>query len=172
MDNNLSQLVEEAIKLELNVADLYLNFSNLFSKDFDFWWKLAIEEKNHAAILKSGRDAFIQLGLFPTQIVDTKLETLIQTNKELKLIIKEHKENPPTRESAFNLAIKLEESAGEVHFQHAMEKETDIPALKLFKKLNKDDKDHARRIREYMRKKGIDFIEYEKSETGGNRDQP
>lgn len=156
MNNNLSQLIDEAIKLELNVAALYMSFHHTFPEDSSFWWDLTLEEKNHAALLKSGRQHFIQHGLFPSQIVNTKLEVLVQANNELERLLEEHKETPPSRESAFNLAIKLEESAGEVHFQRAMEKEPDSPAMELFARLNKDDKDHARRIREYMRDKGID----------------
>ena len=61
----------------------------------------------------------------------------------------------PSREIAFSLALKTEMSAGEIHFQSAMKKDTDSKALKLFQKLNQDDKDHAKRIRAYMKEKGL-----------------
>jgi len=48
-----NSLIEKAIQLELNVAELYIRFHKLFPSDASFWWKLAIEEKNHAALLKT-----------------------------------------------------------------------------------------------------------------------
>ncbi len=53
MSQNFSQLIREAIQLELNVAKLYLLFHDLFPEDGDFWWQLVIEEENHAALLKT-----------------------------------------------------------------------------------------------------------------------
>jgi len=159
MNNNLAQLIDEAFKLELNVAALYMSFHHTFPEDSSFWWNLALEEKNHAALLKTGMQHFMQHGLFPYQIVNTTVEALVQANNELERLLEKQKETPLSRESAFNLAIKLEESAGEIHFQYAMEKEPDSLAMKLFASLNKDDKDHVRRIREYMRDKGIGQID-------------
>jgi len=53
MSQNFGQLIREAIQLEFNVADLYLFFHRLFPEDAGFWWSLVIEEKNHAALLKT-----------------------------------------------------------------------------------------------------------------------
>ncbi len=35
----------------------------------DFWWQLANEERNHAALLQSGKDEFVQQSLFPAQML-------------------------------------------------------------------------------------------------------
>ena len=48
MDEKLSKLIDELIKVELNVAKIYMFFSDTFSEDSDFWWQLALEEKDHA----------------------------------------------------------------------------------------------------------------------------
>src|SRR3989304_1700819 len=103
MDDNLSRLIDESITLELNVAALYLSFCNTFSEDLSFWWNLAaMEEKNHASLLESGRRYFVKAGLFPSQIVNMTVESLVQANSELKRLLEEQKEIPPSRESAFN----------------------------------------------------------------------
>ena len=71
-------------------------------------------------------------------------------------MVKEHKQKPPSsRASAFEIAIKVEESTGEIDFSCFMEQQADSPALKLFRRVNGEDRDHARRIRNYMREKGI-----------------
>ena len=152
----LHKLIEEAIQLELNVAEIYLSFHHRFPEDAGFWWKLVIEEKNHAALLRSGEQNFLDAGMFPHELVSTSLETLINVNNELKNILEQEGENPPSRAAAFSLAIRLEESAGEVHFQHAMQQaENPSDAIKLFQSLNESDKNHADRIRNYMQINGI-----------------
>ena len=85
------------------------------------------------------------------------LETLVKFNNELKYILGQERESPPLgRAFAFNLALKLEESTGEIHFQNVMqEAEQPSEAIKLFQSLNDADKNHAERIRSYMRQKGI-----------------
>ena len=158
MNENLRQLIDEAIKLELNVADIYLSFHYRFPEDAGFWWKIAIEEKNHAALLRNGKQFFLDAGMFPDELVDTSLEALVGVNNELERILQQEKgDDPPSREAALNLAIKLEELAGEIHFQNAMQQaQHPSEAIKLFQNLNEDDKDHADRIRNYMRQHGIE----------------
>jgi len=71
-------------------------------------------------------------------------------------LLKEHKQKPPSsRASAFEIAIKVEESTGEIDFSCFMEQQADSSAAKLFQRVNSEDRDHARRIRNYMREKGI-----------------
>jgi ferritin len=53
------------------------------------------------------------------------------------------------------VALKMEMSAGELHFQHTMSRPADSKVLKLFQTLNQDDKDHAKRIRDYMKENQI-----------------
>ena len=156
MDKELSRILDESIQLELNVADLYLSFSHAFAEDKDFWSHLAEEEGNHAALLRSGKLESLDEGHFPAKILTTNLDALIKANKEIKELVKEHKQKPPSsRASAFEIAIKVEESTGEIDFSCFIEQEAASPALKLFRGLNRDDRDHARRIRNYMREKGI-----------------
>ena len=85
------------------------------------------------------------------------MATLRDLNKELKCIIRDEKESPLSRTVALNLALKLKESAGEIHFQHAMHETEPSEAIKLFQRLNEGDKDHAGRIRSDMNKNGIEI---------------
>lgn len=156
MDKELSRILDESIQLELNVADLYLSFCHAFAEDKDFWSHLAEEEGNHAALLRSGTLESLDEGHFLAKILTTNLDALIKANKEIKELLKEHKQKPPSsRASAFEIAIKVEESTGEIDFSCFIEQEANSPALKLFRRVNSEDRDHARRIRNYMREKGI-----------------
>ena len=153
-ESDLLQLANEAMQLEYNVSKLYMIFRDSLPEDTEFWWKLVIEESNHAALIKSGLDYFMPEGVFPYEIFPS-IDDLREANKELRSLHNKYETHPPSREVAFNVALKTEMSAGEIHFQSAMAKSTDSEVLKLFQRLNQDDKDHAKRIRVYMKKNGI-----------------
>jgi rubrerythrin len=155
MDKELSRILDETIRLEVNVADLYLSFSHAFSDDKDFWLLLAVEEKNHAALLRSGKLEALDKGDFPAKALTTNLDALVKVNKEIRAFVREYKHKPPSRASAFEIAIKVEESTGEIDFSCFMEQAADSLASKLFSRVNSEDRDHARRLRNYMREKGI-----------------
>ena len=155
MENDFISLIDESIKLELNVSDLYLLFFKLFPEDSDFWWKLVLEEKNHAALIRSGKEYFEPLKKFPRDLLANSLQKVKDTNRNLKSMIKKLESAAPLRQEAFNIALKLETSAGELHFQNFMNKEESLKIDDIFKQLNKDDKDHAMRISSYMEKHDI-----------------
>ena len=156
MDEKLSKLIDELVKVELNVAIIYMFFCDTFPEDSDFWWKLGLEEENHANLIKSGKGTSVLTLEFPVELLAPSVEMLYETNNKLISMLKEYRKKPPAREKAFSIALDIEELAGERHFQLAMEKPNTSTIMEIFHKLNKDDKDHADRIRTYMSDKGIE----------------
>jgi ferritin len=150
MDEKLLQIIDESIRLELNVSNVYRIFSSLFTEHCNFWWQLAIEEKNHAALLKSVKECFVPIKKVPVGMMSPDLKLLKDTNSKIEMLIKEYRVNPPTLENAFNIAYNLEQSAGEVHYQTFMKKIENQCVEKIFQQLNGDDRDHAQRIFSYM----------------------
>lgn len=146
----MSELIDEAIKLESTIASVYEFFSKSFPEDSEFWSKLVVEEKNHACLLESAKRTLLAVDMFPSKLLFPALEMLIDTNNELYLSMKEFKESPPSREAAFYKAIDIELSAGEIHFQHAMKHLPSDEMMDTIQQLNKADKDHIVRIRMYM----------------------
>lgn len=155
MGNDRVSLVEESINLELNVADAYLLFHDLFPEDKEFWWKLVVEEKNHAALIRTGKEHFELENNFPHELLTSSLQDLKNENNKIKSLIKKYESNTPSREEVFNIALNLENSAAELHFQDFMDKEADSKMSDIFKKLNQEDKNHAKRISSYMKANGI-----------------
>jgi ferritin len=155
MNNDITALAEESINLELNVSEIYYLFHSFFPDDENFWWKLIQEEKDHAALIRGGIEEFEPIGEFPHVILSNSLQDLKETNKKLRSLLKQFKNIPPSRELAFNTALEIEASAGELHFQHFMDKETNSKIDELFQFLNREDKDHAKRIRSYMKDNDI-----------------
>ena len=155
MNQYLQDILDESIQLELNAADLYMLFFEEFPADSDFWWKLVIEEKNHAALLKSIRDIFQEVAGVPENLFPGSPEELEKANSRIREQTELFRANRPTREKAFNTALALEENAGEIHFQGFMENSDDDSVSQVFKQLNGEDKNHARRLQEYMEENGI-----------------
>jgi hypothetical protein len=156
-EQQLTQLFNEAIKLESNVADLYMMFCKTFHEDYGFWYQLHMEEKNHASIIQSAREAWLSGKEFPCEMLAPKVDELIGLNTKLAFLLEKYSEDPPSREIAFNVALDLEESAGEAHFQDAMGKPPSSTLMEVFQMLNGEDKEHASRIRTYMRDKGTEI---------------
>ena len=155
MNNDITALAEESISLELNVSKIYYLFHNYFTDDANLWKKLALEEEDHATLIKGGIEEFETIGEFPHEILSGSLQDLKDTNKKLCALLEQCKNIPPSREQAFNIALEVESSAGELHFQHFMDKETNSTIDELFQFLNRQDKDHAKRIRSYMKDNDI-----------------
>ena len=155
MEEDLIPLIKESINLELNVAELYLAFYNLFPEDAAFWWKLTLEEENHAALLRTGKELYLPRNKFPRDLVHILLQDLIDKNKELNSLIEEYENNPPSREEAFNIALRIENSAYELHYQRFMDKEPSSRMEEIFQQLNQDDKNHVEKISAYMKHHNI-----------------
>lgn len=148
-------IIDESISLELNVGNLYLLFHDLFPQDAPFWWRLAEEEKNHAALIRSGKEYFAPLDQFPQGMLHDNLSDLKEANRRILSLIKESKVHPPSRTEAFNAALTIEQSAGECHFQKFMNGKTGSPIDRIFRELNDGDAEHAKRLMAYMEKNGI-----------------
>jgi CheY-like chemotaxis protein len=147
----LEQFIDEAIQLELNAAEIYSIFSEAIPDDANFWASLALEEKNHAAVLKTGKEILMPIDQFPGEILPNFIQPLIDTNRWLKSLIEKFAEVKPDSKTAFSIALKIETSAGEQHFQRVMESPSDSNFIKIFQELCEDDIHHLSRIREYMK---------------------
>ncbi|MEE9605776.1 MAG: hypothetical protein V3V70_09425 [Candidatus Scalindua sp.] len=157
MNKKLSQLIDESIKLELNVAKIYKFFYGTFPEDSDFWRKLGLEEEDHANIIKLGRDASGLCNPFPSELLASSVQMLYKTNSKLILMLNEYNKKAPPREMAFNTALNIEKSAGELHFQLAIETSPTSGIMEVLQALNNGRKDHANRILAYMYDKGIEY---------------
>ena len=65
-------------------------------------------------------------------------------------LIEEYSKQPPSRSKAFQVALETEKSAGEIHLLRAMESPAKSKIMKIFQKLNENDKYHIERIQAYM----------------------
>lgn len=154
LSDELVKLIDEATEHELAISELYLHFHRLFPDDRDFWWTMALEEKNHASILIN----IIAL----SKIVKKLPKSIIPGNPN---IFKKEKERVAsmvntldaniTREMAFQMAYDTEISSGEEHYRLFVENQSEPNVFKVFQQLSNQDNDHASRILEYASLNGI-----------------
>ncbi|HCD36107.1 rubrerythrin family protein [Chlorobium phaeovibrioides] len=153
MTASLDQLLDASIQLELNLAKLYTLFNDLFEEDEEFWWQLSMEERGHAALLQQEKkDPSV---VFPENLLAKDLLALNESNGRITALVTQFRQNPPTRREAFDIALELELSAGESHYQEFLDSPSESATANIFKQLNQEDRDHAERIRSYMTESGI-----------------
>ncbi|MDP6923397.1 MAG: hypothetical protein QGI94_01275 [Candidatus Scalindua sp.] len=151
----MEQLIDEFIKLELNVADVYKVFLNTFPEDSELWSRLVQEKEKHADLIQSMRSTFLLPSQFPSDLLSSSRQMLSKANNRLISRLKKYRKKPPLRESAFKVALDIERSAGEFSFQLAAEKVPDSGIMKIFQELNRDCRNHTKKINTYMHNKGI-----------------
>lgn len=110
-----------------------------------------MEEINHAALIESIDDGFIDETLLPISTMNKRTDELSRMNLFIKDQIQLFKSVPPSRLESFQIGIKLENSIGEFHFELFMTEKSGSPMTEIFQKLNGEDKNHANRISNYSR---------------------
>ncbi|MFH1063175.1 MAG: hypothetical protein V1747_09890 [Candidatus Omnitrophota bacterium] len=151
MKKNTRELIQELISFENKVSELYGLFMENFAEDSQFWEKIKNEEENHAMILDNAQKQFLRTDEFPPELIALTLLQAIAENKKLDNILNRFKQALPARIVAFNTALEIEGYLPEYIYQKAMEKLNHHSAiLGVIQKINKDEKDHFRRIKAHM----------------------
>jgi hypothetical protein len=104
MSEGYREILDESIKLELQVSDLYMLFYNSFPEDEGFWWKLALEEKNHASLIRSIRDIFQSVSGLPESMFSSSAQDIKAANLRIGALLETFSNASPSREEAFRIA--------------------------------------------------------------------
>ena len=158
MNEIIKLFLKESIALELNIGDLYQLFSAKFRQDYNFWWKLSMEEINHAALIESINDNFLSESIMPSFSIEKQGRELGEMNLFIKQQIEQFRSGILTRADAFYLACSIENSIGESHFELFMTAESNSTVMKIMQKLNGDDINHGKRLAKYMTDNDIEII--------------
>ncbi len=153
MDPDKTLLFNKLISIEMLVSDIYLRYSELFEDDREFWWRLSVEERGHASLLKSGLETFGPMNLFPPELLSIPMDEIDKSiaSKESFLKSIESPEPSITRLQALKTAADMESGDIEGCFQRLMDRTEDSSRVgKLFRLLNKDSAEHSHRIRNYL----------------------
>lgn len=148
----IKEYLEQAILLELNMAKLYAQFSNINNNDKEFWYKISLEESEHASLLQNVLNS-IDLIEHNFDINQSELDELYETNNKLNDLIKIDYNTP--RKELFKTALNLEKTLGEIHYHKLINSDVDDEIIKIFIKLNNDDNMHVKRIHEYIKNNNL-----------------
>ena len=149
------EILDLASSLETIMADMYTLFEKSFTEDSVFWKTLAYEELNHAALIRSVKGNPAMSEQFIHDAPNDLLQEIVKAKEWATSMFIKFSEVKPDRVTAFNTAIEAEKTAGELHFQSIMTKESDSWLIKVLQKLNEYDRDHLKRIEEYVKEKNI-----------------
>lgn len=147
MHKDLESYIEKAMELEIATSRLYALFAKRCPEDASFWNQLQLEEMNHAALLRAGKK-FAGYDKFPETLMP---EQITELDESIRMIaqFEDDFNRELSREKAFAIAQDLENSAGELHYQNFMNSQEGDALGDLFRKLNRADSNHARRIMNY-----------------------
>ena len=150
MVHEASRVILKLIDMEENVGKLYRIFGSVHPADFEFWMQLANEEDRHATLLRTHREYIAESPVLHDRLLASSVETLFAINSRIEEILLSRSNQVPNREDCFIIAIQIEQSAGEIHFQNTVTTADDDIAFQVLQTLYADDHDHADRIKVYM----------------------
>lgn len=152
----MAATLEESVAYEERLAELYRLFAKRHPRDEAFWSELAVEEEHHAAILRS-LGVWVAIGADVAHVVAPSLPKLKKSNAVLSRVLERARKEPVTRSDAFNIALNLERTASEAHFQKTMVGKAggNDKLAGAMRRLCAFDKDHLKRIRAMMKTAGI-----------------
>ena len=151
MSNPISTMVNALVQLENSVGRLYAQFALSFPEDHAFWELLAAEEANHACILEALTEFDANAGELSRFFPEPVKDSILAVNKKLEGLLRNISHTRISREEALNIGIQIEESAGETHFQNMSIADTPSRIVATFQLLVSADKDHAERLKNYLR---------------------
>ncbi|MDO8281820.1 MAG: hypothetical protein Q7U10_04240 [Thermodesulfovibrionia bacterium] len=148
--------LEACIELENKCAGIYRALSRLFPEAESLFRELAIEEENHALILKVARtyvmgDKLSQETVVPVSVLHIKESLKIADN-----IANEIESGDIILKKALDMSLLLERSLGESYLHDKMTGESDSEIILKLQKLHFDEGAHIKRIQDFLIKKGIE----------------
>jgi rubrerythrin len=155
MNRELSERIEACVAVELLAAEIYLILADSFPAERDFFMDLCQQEQEHADILTIGM-GFQRVGEVPDYIVPESFLRIYETFKLARDIKKKLENEKVSLKGALSMALELEDSIAERHFQdifsHA---ESDSYIINKLKTLQSDSKRHADKIKDFMKSKNL-----------------
>jgi rubrerythrin len=158
MASDFRILIEDSIRLEQTAEKVYNEYARRFPEDTSFWTQLAHEEHCHAEMIKNTLKFFMSGSSFPREMICRSIEALEASNALADEVLEAARSGSLPLDHALALALKLEESAGELHLNKYV-CERGMAQPEVFNVLTQCDCEHARRIRNLMKSKGLDAAE-------------
>ena len=146
------ETLETCRKIEEKCAVIYWECSRLFPEATDLFRDLAIEEENHAVILKLARTYVKYEKLHVSPIA---LEHIREAEQAVEAMLEALKSGVLALKQALEMSLALEQSTGESYLRDMM---TGNPGSEIIAKLQEmlaDEGSHIERIQAFIEKQGV-----------------
>lgn len=141
---NIGNIIDDMISLETSLSSLYMFFSELFPKHSKFWLQLSIEENGHAKLLENYKN------VLPIEFQKISKKDVLKTGEDIRDCLRKYEINNPSLQEALNFSYLIENNTGEIHYQALLDSQSSAERITVFQVLNFGDKDHAKRIKDYL----------------------
>lgn len=137
----------EAVNLELNIAQVYTLFASIFPRDKELWNSMAMEELVHADMIRLLKGKFLSSA---KMLINTpNISVLGATNHKIRTAIEKIELEGIDRAGAFDIAIGFENMVYEVQFRQLLAVLNDNNIVDLFRQLSVKDSEHVARLIKY-----------------------
>ncbi|KMQ50463.1 hypothetical protein CHISP_2581 [Chitinispirillum alkaliphilum] len=154
MSKKVLQTLRKMVLLERKIGLLYSYFQDIFTEDKAFWQQLTKEETEHATLIETHIEYINDFRDKFKILLESSEDNVEEIINKITVIINDLGKHVKTREDALLLALQMEQSAGELHFQNTadfQDYESEIPIpIQIFQSLAQSDKDHAIKISKYL----------------------
>ena len=147
----MQDLLIEMRDLELTMAELYQTLARCFAEDGEFFKRIADEEREHAAAVQQVLDEQIWSPEETGDEIEEMIITLRNDNASARRSLALLKQGKiKDRSGALQLALALEQSAGEVHGRRLLEQNKNQSLERLLRVLYGMDEGHVTRLRKRL----------------------
>jgi hypothetical protein len=150
----MSESLRICISIEAMTAEIYHSLSGLFPQVRDFWYDLALSEENHTNILLVAAGLH-RAGILTEYIVPPSLPRIHETFTLVSNSKKKVEADNFSLKDAFEMALEIENSTGEIYFQEVITRQTDSKVILELRKLLIDEQLHNVKIMSFMKTHGF-----------------
>ena len=134
-----ARVLDLSIALEEKIGRIYAIFAKHYPENRIFWSRLKTEEEKHAVILE-GLRPWLNMGADIKNLLLPDITELSNRNAALDAVLSSLEHERIDRDTAFNLAYRIELTASEIHFQNIMTENTSNPMLVAMQELCRAEK--------------------------------
>ncbi len=144
MTNTTLNSLDVAIKVELAMGQLYRAIGRRFPDHSSVWSRIAMEEMNHAALLRAAKD-LIPFGVSPDEFRPQEMPRLVELLDLAERLISG--QDDLSQEETYQKVLELEELVGEQGLQPSQQLGEGSAVNRIFGRLHHETDDHAAAIK-------------------------
>jgi hypothetical protein len=140
-----------AVAVELSMGRLYRRLAGNFPEHADVWWRISMEEMNHASLLRAAKD-LIPFGVNAQDFPLGAERDLRDLQQKIETADSEIEAGELDQPGAYERALALEYAVGEQGLQPQAYLDQSNPLGRILRRLHSETDDHSAIIRGLLEK--------------------